>query len=213
MTTLFEAPHDLVERFLRMAAAAGLSAEHLLMLLANPHLLKEWIASLPDPEPADVIAAPITTIGAAARVTLEEAFPNGKVDERIIVHLGERMGLKYLDELARLCSDELLDIRNFGPATLRRVESVLAKYGLQLAVHQTPDQHVSFVLPFGGGWGVLYANATNVRVNKLANARIALGHEFPTVGEFRAMSNEQQLELFDEWSIRLIIDALTRYRI
>ncbi len=210
MTELSEAPYGLVERFLAGASSAGLTAAHLSMLVGNPDLFKEWIASLPDPEPADAVTAPTTTIGAAARLTLEEAFSNGKVDERILAHLVDHMGLKCLDEVTQLCADELLQIRNFGPATLRRVEQVLAEYGLHLAVHgRNHSQHASFVLPYGG-WGVLYASSDNVRLTSLVRVRITVGQQVPTVGEFRAMSAEDRLQLFDEWTVGAILAALDR---
>lgn len=209
MTKLSEAPHGWVERFLAALGEAGLTAEQIGALPDNPDLMKDWVDSLPDLDPVDVPKPPARS---ASPVSIKQAFADGKMDERIRSHLVEHMGLSMLDELAQLCEEELLQIRNFGPKALKRVEQVLTGYGLQLSAHDSGEPHVSFVLPFTG-WGVLRARGGQLRVNQLVQVRIVLGQRPPTVDEFRSMPDEERLQLFDEWTVDSILRAISHYHI
>ena len=219
MTRLSEAPHGWVEDFLRKAASAGLSAEHLKMLNSDPHLLHEWIASLPDIERPAVVQK---VKPAFSRVALTQAFPEGGTAVRTLV---VRMGINWLDDLASLCEMELISLRAFGTKRIARIQTVLSEHGLELDTH--PISQCRY-FPSRSNWPLRRAQADMVSVTDLAdlyNCLTEYGRETVemfndgkdrktlTLGKFRRMSDEARLELITPAGINKILDVVDRYQL
>lgn len=208
MTTLREAPHGQVDDLIHKLAAAGLTTEHIKALLADQDKIKAWVDAL---RGLDLVQTPSRGASSTSgRISLKDAFSNGSLDARILTVFTFHMRLYWLDDITVMCEDEMSHIRGVGPVMMDHIKAVLDLHDLRLSVHYSGTECATIKLPSGGV--VMRGDFDNLSVGSITSVTLKrAGERVPTVGQFRAMSNEERERLFEEWTIQHIFSVIDFY--
>ena len=173
--------------------------------------MRRWVALIPGTD--------ITHAADGSRVAISDAMTAGRARSFLINYLH----LVYLDEVAELCEQELLDAKNISKGVVQQVRVALRVHGMDFTTHHYGGECI-FFSPRNNTHPIRREQAdahplrevVSLQSYGVRDAFLEWGHwsDYPsTLGQFRSLTKFEQLEILTPAGINQLNSVIRRWQL